>query len=323
MIGKYLAGETDGAEQSQVEEWIAESERNRKYFEQLRVVFDRAARVKDIPTFDTDEAWSRMKARLSGESKVRPLGADGPSAWTWAMRIAAGLTVVAVAALFVYQFTRPAITNTYTVASDQTTVTDTLPDGSEVVLNRSSQLSYAYNRKQEKHIVTLKGEAYFTVSDSGEGDFFVQTGEVLIEDIGTSFNVKALPESVLIEVTVDEGEVQFYTHDQPGLKLTAGETGVYDKTSRNFSKVATAPNAAAYKSKSFHFRAMRLKDIVDDLNAVYNKPIIIEDHLYACRLTVAFEQEEIEEITEVIAQTLGLTADIQSDKILLKGDGCE
>lgn len=322
LIGKYLSGETAQEENVVLEDWLSQGEENRRYFEQLRVVFEKAAEVRDIPTFDTDEAWEKMKARMQAHG-TRPLRPDTPSSWPWIMRIAAGLALVVMAGIFAYQVMWPATINELAVATAATIRTDTLPNGSEVVLNRNSQIAYAYHRREKKHVVALKGEAYFTMPESTPEKFVVEAADVFIEDIGTSFNVKAYPESGNVEVIVDEGEVRFYTASQEGLHLSAGETGFYDRVTQTFLRSQAAPNATAYKSRRFEFRNRTLQEIVNELNEVYDKELVADIHLAPCRLTVAFEEEDIEEIAEVIAQTLGLTAETISGKIYLKGDGCE
>lgn len=322
LIGKYLSGETQREENAMLEDWLSSDAENRRYFEQLRVVFEKAAAVRDIPTFDTDEAWEKMKARMEARS-TRSLRPDMSSSWPWLLRVAAGLTLVVMAGIFAYQMMWPATTNERIIATTATIRTDTLPDGSEVVLNRNSEIAYSYNRREKKHVAALRGEAYFTMTESAPEKFVVEAADVFIEDIGTSFNVKAYPESGKVEVIVDEGEVRFYTASQEGLRLSAGETGLYDRVTQTFSRSQAAPNATAYKSKRFEFRNRTLQEIVNQLNDVYDKELVPEDHLAPCRLTVSFEEEDIGEIAEVIAQTLGLTTETVSGKIYLKGDGCE
>jgi hypothetical protein len=46
------------------------------------------------------------------------------------------------------------------------------------------------------------------------------------------------------------------------------------------------------------------------------------DHLTSCRLTVTFEDETIDEIADVIAETLGLTVSKSANAIILKGPAC-
>ena len=79
----------------------------------------------------------------------------------------------------------------------------------------------------------------------------------------------------------------------------------------------------AYKTKFFSFSNSSLTEVVQTLNAVYPTRIVIDDALRDCMLTVSFNDENIDEIANVIAETLGLSV-VRSaaDVINLKGAGC-
>ena len=63
-----------------------------------------------------------------------------------------------------------------------------LPDGSEVILNAKSEISYNENDWETNRIITLKGEAYFKVKKGST--FTVNTSNGKVEVLGTQFNVK-------------------------------------------------------------------------------------------------------------------------------------
>lgn len=321
LIAKYLAGETSREEHEGVVAWVNESDANRKYFEQLQAIFQNASSVKTIPHFDTDEAWRKMRSRLhsSGTSRVTPM-----TPW-WKQniyRIAAGFLVFIIAGIFVYNWTRDDAPATLEVVSDNHISSDTLPDGSDVTLNKETTLAYTYSRKQKQHTVKLKGEAYFNIQHNDNKTFVVEAGETLIKDIGTSFNVKAYPEQNTIEVVVEEGAVMFYTANDTGIYLEAGGKGIYHKTSKTFTVEQAEPNVTAYKTRFFIFSDAELGHVVDELNSVYDRKINIDDHLRSCRLTVSFNNESIDEIAGVIAETLGLTLNAEGNNISLQGAGC-
>jgi transmembrane sensor len=321
LLGKYLAKETSAEENSRVEKWLRQSEANQKYFDQLKLIFENAARVNDIPTFDTDQAWNSLKDKLKQNrgGKVVPLStANSRSYW----RVAAALLLVSAFAYFTYKLLEPATTSFKAQALKQVE-TDTLPDGSEVSLNKKTELAYTFNKKSKTHRVKLKGEAFFKIQHEEKKDFIVDAEGVLIKDIGTSFNVKAYPESNTIEVDVQEGEVKFYSESAEGILLHAGEKGIYNKTSKTFSSDRIEPNVAAYKTKYFVYSNKDLGAVVDELNSIYDKKIVIADNLRKCRLTVTFNNESIEEIANVIAETLGMTLTIAGDQLQLEGSGCE
>lgn len=324
LIGKYLSHEASAEDRAFVEAWMAESETNKRYFQQLSIIFDRAATVTEVQHFDTDQAWEQVKARLNNKPKGKVVTLEPQTAqWKTLLRIAASAIIVFGLGYFAYTIFSPTQINKHQVATVEVTERDTLPDGSEVVLNKRTELAYTFNRKTETHVVKLKGEAYFTIKpDAEKKSFVVEADDVLVRDIGTAFNVKAYPESNTVEVVVEEGEVQFYTANNEGVFVKKGGKGIYDRRTKTFSVSHPEPNITSYKSRVFTFGNSNLKSVVESLNDVYTQRIVIGDHLHDCRLTVSFNNEDLLEIANVIAETLGLTVTVQGDEIRLEGEGC-
>ena len=320
LIGKYLAGEAQPEEAAWVKQWERESDANRKYLEQFRTIFEKAPAIQEWQEFDTDLAWKRLKSKLkTTEGKVVSLPPRNSSFYF--LRIAASITLLATLSFFLYKTFTPAVTPVEVIAEKQT-ATDTLPDGSNVFLNKESKLAYSFDRKKKTHKVKLQGEAYFNIHHEDDKKFIVEAEGLYIRDIGTAFNVTAYPESNTVEVVVVEGEVEFFTDDNPGIRLTANGKGVYNKTTRTFSIEQPEANVLAYKTKYFSFSDTELGSMVESLNAVYEKKIRISAALKKCHLTVSFNDEEISEIAAVIAETLGLTIQESETEIVLEGEGC-
>jgi ferric-dicitrate binding protein FerR (iron transport regulator) len=323
LIGKYLAQEASAEETNFLHAWLSQSEANRRHFDQFKMIFDSAATVKNLPAFDTDEAWNNLKARLHQKPAGKTVTFQ-PQASTGAFwRIAASIVFVLGAGFFAYQLMKPASVSTMEVATKTTSESDTLPDGSGVFLNKETKLAYTYDRKKKAHVVKLKGEAYFNIQHDDDKTFVIEVDDVLIKDIGTSFNVKAYPEANTIEVVVEAGEVMFYTAKDSGIYLRAGGKGVYHKSTKTFTVEQIEPNVTAYKTRFFIFSDSDLGTVMEELNAVYDKRIRVANNLKSCRLTVSFNNENIDEIANVIAETLGLTMTTTDHEIVLEGKGCE
>lgn len=325
LIGKYLAGEATPQESAVLEGWMRESESNRKYVDQFRLIFDKASAVKELQRFDTDAAWNKVKSNLKKKNARTARLEPAPSYALW-WKIAASIIVVLGVGFFLYEnmtLTPDEIIKPVEVVAEDKTVGDTLPDGSGVFLNKETKIAYAYDKKDKKHEVKLAGEAYFNVKHDKDETFIIDAQGIYIRDIGTSFNVKAYPESNTVEVLVEEGEVIFYTADNPGIHLHANGKGVYNKIDKTFTIDQPEANVLAYKTKFFIFSGTDLKTVVETLNDVYDKKIIIDQRLENCQLTVSFREETIDEIVQVITETLGLTYTESGGNFMLQGEGCE
>jgi len=326
LIGKYLAGEAAADETAWLETWLGKDPSNRRYFEQFQSIFQRAASVKQWQEFDTDAAWTKLRSTLKTPGRTVPFTAPEPQRRTlnivW--RVAASILLLLGIGFGLYTLNNtPSQLNAVEVVAETDLVTDTLPDGSDVVLNKSTKLAYAYDKKKKEHAVKLKGEAYFNIHHNGDERFIVDAGGVYIRDIGTSFNVRAYPNSDIVEVMVEEGEVIFFNDDDSSLYLRAGGKGVYNKTTKTFTVDEPEPNILSYKTKFFTFSGQTLETVVTTLNDVYDTKVVVNDAIKQCPITVSFNDESIEEIAEVIAETLGLTVTQENGRIILQGASCK
>lgn len=323
LLGKYLAGEASEQERLEVRQWISSDEANLRYFDQMKLIFEKAATVSHLQEFDTDAAWNRLRSNLkNGSSRVVPIRKT-PDYSVW-YRAAAGVIILFGIAWALFRST----TGDQPIApveliSEKTAVSDTLPGGSDVFLNKESRVVYAYDNNKQSHKVKLSGEAYFNIRKKEREDFIVDAGDVFIRDIGTSFNVRAYPDSDEVEVLVEEGEVRFFTADNNGISLKASGKGVYNKKTKTFTIEQPEPNITAYKTRFFVFSATDLRSMAAALNNVYDAEVVVGDNIRNCSITVTFRDEPIEEIMAVVAETLGISVRTEGNRFILEGQGCE
>lgn len=323
LIGKYLAGEAERDEIHLVESWAKENDENRKHLEHCKLIFEKTFEVKQLQEFDTDAAWSKMKSKMHG-SQLRTIGsADMGPAKNYHWMIAASIMVMMGIGFFAYRMIAPTPVQPVQLVAKTETKADTLPDGSGVFLNKKTELTYTYDKKERNHRVNLTGEAYFKIRHEEDKTFIIDASGVYIKDIGTAFNVKAYPDSNTIEVFVEEGSVMFYTDTDSGVYLSAKGKGIYDKITKTFNIEKPEENVLAYKTRLFTFNDTDLQSVVLALNNVYDKRIVIDRNLSNCHLTVSFNNEDIDEIAAIIAETLGLSAIESANEIRLQGPGCE
>jgi transmembrane sensor len=320
LIGKYLGGEASEQERMLVESWAAENEENKKYLRQMKTIFNKSAGAQHNDAFNADVAWQKVKSRIERRGKVISLRERQSD--NLFLKIAASFIILlGIGYLFFWHGGKAA--DTLKVATEAQAESDTLPDGSAVYLNKQTQLAYHFDKKKNTHVVDLKGEAFFNIHHDDKKNFIIDAGGVFIRDIGTSFNVKAYPDSSFIEVTVQEGEVMFFTDTDSGLYLKKDGRGIFDKKTKKFSIAQPDPNAISYKTRFFNFSDTDLVIVVNTINNIYDEKIILSDSIKNCRITVSFDHEEVSEIANIISETLNLTMERKSDSIYLSGPKCE
>lgn len=102
--------------------------------------------------------------------------------------------------------------------------TITLPDGTVVMLNANSRISYNEKFKGDTREVTLSGEAYFDVVHDAAHPFIVHTKAGDIKVLGTAFNVRAFDDGVF-ETALIRGKVAIYLkqHKEENFVLSPGQ----------------------------------------------------------------------------------------------------
>lgn len=156
-------------------------------------------------------------------------------ATSWrALACAAACLVVLCASGFIYSLpdTIPPTTILYqTAVGNQRTVK--LSDGSTAFINTDSKVEVTYS-DDRRDVRLLKGEAYFEVAHNDVRPFTVFSGDRMVRDIGTAFDVRLLQNAV--EVTVTKGAVEL-TNSKPSSHeaeprlgvVTAGQNAVFDR----------------------------------------------------------------------------------------------
>jgi transmembrane sensor len=329
LITRFLAGEASLEERLQLEQWMNASEANKKYFADNRFIHDRAIASNRLVRVNVDKAWES----LHGQMKIGHKELNMPAGKAIPFRLPVWLRVAAVFLLLLglsywfylnYSLSSNHGLKVISIISNESIVSRKIPDNSSVVLNRRSKIIYSSTFGTKNRELALSGEAYFKVRHSVDTPFIVRTENVLIKDIGTTFNIKSYKESKTIEVFVETGEIQFFTYSNPGIRLVKGETGIYDKSSGHFYKTGKIEvNVLSYKTKVFVFQNTSLNDAVRQLNATYPVSIRINNNrLMNCKITVTFDNEDIGTIANIIGETMGLQVIKLPDGYLLEGKSC-
>ena len=109
------------------------------------------------------------------------------------------------------------VNNIKTDPGSKTTVN--LPDGSVVVLNAGSRLTYNKEFGISSREIQLTGEAFFDIVKNPEMPLVVHAGTVDIWVKGTTFNVKAYPEDETVEAALLTGAIELVSQKDPERKI--------------------------------------------------------------------------------------------------------
>lgn len=194
LLIRYILEEVDPNERQQVESWLQGSDDHIKRFEQTKFLLDKSKQLAQSSPLTELEAWENFKVKRANH---RPAPVRILIRW---IQAAAAVLLIAAGSWAAWYYGHSSSNQWATLKAYEKVVTDTLPDGSIIQLNKHSTISYS------GRTVRLNGEAFFKVVHNASKPFKVHTQDVDITDIGTAFNVKSYAGKV--EVIVESGVVK-------------------------------------------------------------------------------------------------------------------
>ncbi|GAB3791776.1 hypothetical protein GCM10028819_00770 [Spirosoma humi] len=251
--------------------------------------------------------WQRFTTRQSG----------------W--QIAASLTgLLLIAGGLIYYRLMPRQRHIHTAFGETKSVT--LPDGSKVVLNGNTTLTYSdtWSNNQSRE-VWLDGEGYFTVTKKkalgGRVKFVTHTPGLDITVLGTQFNVNTRRGNTA--VTLVEGWVQLSKPDEPSGRVIDMKPGQFAASQPNIEAVAIRTEKpqlhTSWVNHQFVFDNTSLSDIAQQLHDTYGLEVVFEDSdLASRRFTGNLSNQSIETLLTTLSLTFDLTAQRNGDRISLR-----
>jgi ferric-dicitrate binding protein FerR (iron transport regulator) len=300
LLAKYLAGEASSEEKSSVETWINAG--NQKEFSKIKAVWiasDSASKV-----FDVDSALNKvnLKIKESDSSKKRSL-------YRIIGAIAAILMIIAIPLLQLNNKSGNSENKMISFASEDSIAKISLDDGSNLTLNSNSSIEYSNDFKNNRRI-KLSGEAYFEVAHiDNQNKFIVEAKDFEITVVGTKFNVTAIENSDIIEVSVTEGIVTVRQKDSDDfIEIYKDEKVSFNCVTKEITKSnSTCENDIFWITKKIVFKNAQISEVASTLSSVYGIDVVIGlTDTDSLRLNTSFENNSLEEVIKILELTLDI-----------------
>lgn len=315
LIRKYLDGEGAPQERERVEAWynsFAQEALPDPKQEQEAIRSAKVAVTAALPS---------LSPRTYKLFQLQPL-----------LRIAAMLVLVATVALAGYRYTSPKTDSSphEVIARSGERKAITLRDGSVIHLHPGSTLTIAADFGKATRLVSLTGEAFFSVAKDSHRPFIVTTPTLTTRVLGTAFNVQAYEHDNQASVAVTEGKVQvekedrqrggtgFAAHVLPGREL------VYDLEEQHYRiGKADVERISAWKNGTYYMENESIAAIARKLERIYNLTIEVQgEDKPECRYTFHFSDEPIHKVLEILSHVSGISYTTQQQRIIINTEAC-
>ena len=184
----------------------------------------------------------------------------------------------------------------------------TLPDGTGVILNATTKISWDKDSFTGKRTLKLNGEALFDVTKGGS--FVIETKNGTVEVLGTRFNVFSRKDE--FRVSCLRGKIRVSSDREQQILLPGEEAGLTPAGLTKQTK-SDIENAISWTEGIFYFEDKPLVSIFDELERQFNASIRYEGERSRL-ITVEFSNKSLQEALEVICIPMNLEYEIQANR---------
>lgn len=303
LLPLYFEGKLTKEERLRVERWMEETPEHQAIARDMSGIFQDMDALFVMQHTDEALALNRVDKKIKGSRILRLIRR--------AERVAAILLLPFIM-LCMWQYIRyghEEVRELSFTASSGMTAKAQLPDGTVVVLNSNSTLTYPSIFKGKQREVKLSGEAYFSVTKDVEHPFVVRTPyQANVKVYGTKFNVEAYPKDDLLTATLEEGSISLNYVDGKGNMeerlISPGQSISY----RNYGQPMLNTEAYVDAAKSWTdgkmiFRDTPAKDVLHQLEKCYHVKFVVHDaKVYQNRFTGTMENQHLDRVLNVLSQ---------------------
>ena len=328
LLEKYLDGQCSEQEELLIQEWYAQITETTKD----TLPEEEKEKVKQ-------NIWKKTKANTLDREDIPRL-----KIWRY-LAIAASILLVFGVVLTLWVKNSPQNDHTLaTLSNDKSlkevknTTTKTqdvsLEDGSTIVLQPLSILTYPEHFDAQNRTVYLKGEALFKVKRNPTKPFLVHAGNLVTEVLGTSFIIKSNANSKLTEVRVLSGKVSVYEDinqsekNRKGTILTPNHKVVYNTESKQLTPSIVEEPLVVNEVKAtvidLNFEDTHLPKVLDALKKRFALDFVVgNDNLNNCVFTGDLNDLPLFTQLDLICRSINAEYEIRGTNIFISGKGCK
>jgi transmembrane sensor len=197
-----------------------------------------------------------------------------------------------------------------------------LPDGSRVVLNTDSRVSFSF-QPTERRLVLEKGQARFDVAHAPGRPFVVYAGGKWIAATGTAFDVRWT--DARLSVVLFEGQVTVGKSGKRApaklVTLEAGERAQFDDNAVIIRSVHELSREEAWLDGRAVFENTHLRDAIAEMNRYTHRPLELADPAIGdWTISGTFSVDDVDAFARSLVDLFPLSIELTDERILLRAD---
>lgn len=331
ILDKLAAGKISLSEKKELRTYIQSTFKNEKLDDLMRLHWDRVdSRVEDGDKAILTEVRAKVLTAIEGDRRSTKSGRHS-SIERWRSYLTRAAAILFIP-LLVYSgylvstlYKQKAVVQEQLVmqeifASPGSRVHFTLPDSTEVWLNSASKLEFPVTfSNQETRRVKLYGQGYFKVSPDKTHPFIVETSDINIKVLGTSFDVASYADDVNLVSTLEEGSIAILNSSGKEVaRLNPGEQANLNKDTREMSiEEVDTEITTSWKDGRLLFKNAPLVDVVKQLERWYNCEIFLAPELRKSdfQYTATIQDETLGEVLQMIEISTSVNSSIKNREV--------
>ena len=337
LLSKEIGGNISKKEQEDLQQTLKEDSRLKKVYDEIRSFMQE----KESLTYaDIDLQLDKVWDKISGMSSAiiwhpqelsrisKPRKRIIPA---WA-RVAATIAILFGLSWLVYYISLPE-EDLYTqvMESGNENLYAVLDDGTQVWLNKNSQITYNNQFGEKYRKIRLTGQAFFDVVHHPQVPLTVTARDIDVTVKGTAFNVDAASQN--IEVALIRGSVAVKDNRkknskeillQPNQKIVVRDGHILSSDSNFVVQDLVQENdtiipETQWLKDALVFQKQRFSDLAKLMEERYKVTIRIENNTLAeQRFTGSIKSETLQQMLDALKQSYPFTYEIEGKKVIIR-----
>lgn len=196
-----------------------------------------------------------------------------------------------------------------------------LPDGTVVILNSGSKLSYPENFTDSLRLVHLTGEGYFEIAKDINRPFTVKIQSMEITALGTEFGVNAYDNNLNDQVALVSGKLLIRNNENEEVRIDSGQALSLSRVDFSLSMSDIDYVAqVGWKDGLLYFSNSSIDEIIRTLEMNYGVQFLFDKQLNTIRdaYTGTFKNESLENVMKVLSFSLNFKYDINGKTVIIE-----